>query len=104
MEAYFAYNERLGIQIPALSDEWEHYDKHTQQEILLYWEKIRGEIPDRIFHLERTINQKQACLEEEMNFKKSCRLNSEIAELASIINDLWIWYRTNQDVTAKMHN
>jgi hypothetical protein len=103
MKPHFMHDERLGIDIPALHDSWEEYDKQTQQEVLLHWEKIRGEIPDRIFALEKAINEKQACLEEEMNFKKSCQLNSDIADLASIINDLWIWYRTNQNVTTKMH-
>jgi hypothetical protein len=104
MHPCFLYDERLGIELPSLALEWEDYDKQTQQAILLYWEKIRGRIPDRIADLERFINEKQACLEEEMDFKKSCQLNSEIAELASIINDLWIWYRINQDVTTKVHS
>ncbi|MFC3883231.1 hypothetical protein ACFOU2_06740 [Bacillus songklensis] len=104
MQSYFMYNARLGIELPSLTLEWEDYDKQTQQAILLHWEKIRGRIPDRIVDLEDFINEKQARLEEEMDFKKSCQLNSEIAELASVINDLWIWYRTNQDVTTKIHS
>jgi hypothetical protein len=49
--------------------------------------------------LEGTINVKQAALRDELNFKRSCELNSEIAELASIINDLQIWYRINAGVS-----
>ena len=60
--------------------------------------------PDRIADLEKMINQKQAQLSDESNFKTSCELNSDIAELASIINDLWLWYRANQTVSEKMHN
>jgi hypothetical protein len=104
MKEYFSYDQRLGISIPNLEIEWAHYSEETQQAILFHWEKIRGSIPDRIAELESTINQKQAQLSNESNFKKSCELNSEIAELASIINDLWLWYRANQTVSEKMHN
>ncbi len=75
----------------------------TQHDILFQWEQVRGAIPDRIFELEDKINQKQAQLSNESDFPRSCELNSEIAELASIINDLWIWYRTNQSVSTKAH-
>ena len=36
-------------------------------------------------------------------FIRSCELNSEIGELASIINDLWIWDRTNEEISKKVH-
>ncbi|MDQ0157294.1 hypothetical protein [Robertmurraya andreesenii] len=103
MNEYFLQNERLGISTPNLQLEWDQYSEETQQSILLHWEKIRGRIPDRIAELEEIINRKQAQLSDEADFARSCELNSEIAELASIINDLWLWYRTNQDVTEKMH-
>jgi hypothetical protein len=103
MEQYFIYDERLGIPLPKLEKEWEDYNEAEQHAILLQWENIRGKIPDRIVELERIINQKQAELGEENDFVRSCLLNSEIAELASIINDLWIWYRMNQTVSMRMH-
>lgn len=104
MEQNFLYSSRLGISLPALKKDWEEYDLHTQNAILLHWEKIRGAIPDRIAELEQEINTKQAQLSDESNFFKSCELNSEIAELASIINDLWLWYRTHQDMSSdKLH-
>jgi hypothetical protein len=104
MEQYFLYNSRLGIPLPAIKENWDEYELDTQHAILLHWEKIRGSIPDRIAELEKTINLKQAQLSDESNFIRSCELNSEIAELASIINDLWLWYRTHQDITSeKMH-
>ncbi|WP_066399465.1 hypothetical protein [Cytobacillus eiseniae] len=103
MVDFFIYNERLGIPIPAFNKEWDDYSKETQQMILFHWEKIRGSIPDRIKDLEELINEKQAMLSDEGDFNKSCELNSEIAELASIINDLWLWYRTNQDISEKIH-
>ncbi|AMM94189.1 hypothetical protein QUF81_10165 [Peribacillus simplex] len=104
MRELFTYDERLGIPIPDLNLEWDEYTKGEQQQILVQWENIRGSIPDRIKELESTINRKQFQLSDESNFTKSCQLNSEIAELASIINDLWLWYRTNQGVSEKMHN
>ncbi len=104
MEQYFIYNERLGIQIPALDKDWEDIPAEVQQAILLKWEQIRGHIPDLIKELEHSINTKQHQLSDESNFETSCLLNSQISELASIINDLWIWYRTNQDISAeKVH-
>ncbi|PEZ83626.1 hypothetical protein [Bacillus sp. AFS017274] len=104
MKELFIHDERLGIPIPDLNLEWDEYTKGEQQQILVHWENIRGSIPDRIKELESTINRKQFLLSDESNFTKSCQLNSEIAELASIINDLWLWYRANQGVTEKMHN
>ncbi|WP_042354800.1 hypothetical protein [Bacillus rubiinfantis] len=104
MEEHFSYDNRLGIYIPVLKLDWDEYSKEIQEEILLYWENIRGAIPDRIIELENEINQKQAQLNDENDFSRSCQLNSEIAELASIINDLWLWYRANQTISAKIHH
>ena len=104
MEQYFLFNSRLGIPLPAIKGNWDEYEVETQHAILLHWERIRGSIPDRIAELENTINLKQAQLSDESNFIRSCELNSEIAELASMINDLWLWYRTHQDISSdKMH-
>jgi hypothetical protein len=103
MKKHFSFDPRLGISIPDITMEWAQYSDETQQAILFHWEQIRGSIPDRIADLEELINQKQAQLSNESNFKTSCELNSEIADLASIINDLWLWYRANQTVSDKMH-
>jgi hypothetical protein len=104
MKKHFSFDQRLGIPIPELKDEWEDYHQDEQHSILYYWEQIRGSIPDRIAELEKQINQKQAMLSDENDFPRSCELNREIAELASIINDLWIWYRTHQTTsTTKIH-
>lgn len=101
----FVTDQRLGIPLPKLDLEWNQYDKKIQQEILLEWEKIRGRIPDRIKEIEEQINRKQAQLNDEANFERSCQLNSEIAEHASTINDLWLWYRMNQHISSpKIHS
>lgn len=104
MKEYFSFDQRLGILIPDFPGEWDNYREDIQNEILFYWEQIRGTIPDRIAELEKNINQKQAQLSDESNFIRSCILNNEIAELASIINDLWLWYRANQSVSGKIHS
>ena len=104
MSEYFYFDHRLGIQIPDLAMELAEYSLEIQQEILLYWEQTRGSIPDRISDLENQINQKQALLSNESNFPLSCKLNTEIAELASIINDLWLWYRANEVLSTKVHH
>ncbi|MFZ7945753.1 MULTISPECIES: hypothetical protein [Bacillaceae] len=103
MNDHFCFDSRLGISVPDLTIEWEDYSKETQQEILLNWEQIRGSIPDRIAELEQEINYKQEQLSNENDFPRSCQLNTDIANLASIINDLWLWYRANQTVSTKMH-
>jgi gas vesicle protein len=102
MEEYFFHDERLGILLPKSNLEWKHLSNDVQQSILMQWETNRGSIPDRIADLENHINRKQAQLYEENNFHISCQLNEEIADLASIINDLWLWFRINQQVTQKI--
>lgn len=104
MDTHFTMNERLGIPLPNLSIPWELLDFQDQTAILDTWENIRGRIPDRIFALEQIIIHKQNELYEEEDFEASCHLNSEIAELASRINDLNLWYRTQQDMDVKIHH
>ncbi|KAB7705905.1 hypothetical protein F9802_12615 [Bacillus aerolatus] len=95
---HFQLNERLGIPLPHLEKEWSLYSATEQEELLHEWETIRGRIPDRIKELEFKINDRQARLDQEDDFPLSCRLNEEISELASIINDLWLWFRTAPSV------
>jgi hypothetical protein len=104
MKEYFSFDPRLGIPLPELTMELDQYSKETQMEILFYWEQVRGSIPDRISDLELQINQKQALLSNESNFPRSCQLNTQIADLASIINDLWLWYRANEILLSKAHH
>ncbi len=103
MDDFFIYNERLGIPIPSLKQDFSVYSLGVQDAILIHWEQIRGTIPERIAELERMINHKLNLLNDEDDFEAACTLNYEIAEHASIINDLWIWYRTNQNITGKTH-
>lgn len=98
MSVTFVYDSRLGISIPELETPWNQLNKETQSDILDKWESVRGHIPDRIKQLEGIINDLQAQLYRESDFKRSCELNSQIAETASVINDLWIWYRTGDEI------
>ncbi|WP_438448004.1 hypothetical protein [Gorillibacterium sp. sgz5001074] len=91
---FFRYDERLGIPVPRLAKEWEMYSAEEQFAILTEWEEIRGRIPDRIMAFERLIIEMQERLGLEDSFDESCRLNGEISELASRVNDLNIWFRT----------
>ncbi|WP_229750336.1 hypothetical protein [Paenibacillus nasutitermitis] len=100
----FRWNERLGIALPELQQEWEGYSEQVRAAIVTQWEIIRGTIPDRVFAYERLIHVKQAELFEEEDFETSCCINSEIAELASRINDLHIWYRINQEIEPRRHS
>lgn len=101
MNYHFEKLTRLGIQVPVLHKNWEEIEKLEQEKILVTWEAIKGTIPDRIFEMEEVINFKQAQLGNEDNFEKSCLLNSEISELASRINDLWIWFRTGEEIRGE---
>jgi hypothetical protein len=100
----FEWNERLLIALPVLKVDWEHYDSAEQMDIVEQWELIRGTIPDRVMEFERIINHKQNELYEEDDFEESCRINAEIAEYASRINDLHIWYRANQELDSRRHS
>ncbi|HZG70529.1 MAG TPA: hypothetical protein VEY51_03250 [Chondromyces sp.] len=91
----FIYDKRLGIPLPQAEADWTDLSTEEQTWILQKWEEIRGQIPDRIKTIEQKIHQKQTNLESEEDFSISCQLNYEISELASIINDLWLWYRTS---------
>lgn len=95
----FIIDDRLGIPLPQLDLEWDEYSDLERAQILLRWEEIRGTIPDHVKRLERIIIHKQSQLDVEDNFKLSCQLNSEIAELAATINELHLWFRVNQDIT-----
>lgn len=99
----FVFDKRLGISIPNLDNDWHNYDIETQEQILDQWEDNRGSIPDRVWQLEQEINHKQAMLNSEDDFNRSCDLNREIAELASTINDLWLWFRSHGELTDKFH-
>ncbi|SDR98318.1 hypothetical protein SAMN05444162_0481 [Paenibacillaceae bacterium GAS479] len=101
---YFRTDDRLGIPLPILDREWEQYDVTEQMGIVEQWELIRGRIPDVIFALEREIILNQGMLDEEDDFVRSCKLNSDIAELASRINELHIWYRVNQEIEQRRHS
>jgi hypothetical protein len=99
METYsFEYNERLNIELPQLHLEWSAYSELERVDIVTRWEQIRGTIPERIKQFECMINVKQEQLNKENHFPTSCAINWEIAELASRINDLHLWFRTNQEI------
>lgn len=100
MSMTFRYDSRLGIPLPVLSCRWEELEPIVQERILLEWEEIRGIIPDKVKELEQRIEAVHAELSEEEDFERSCALNLKMAELASVINDLWIYFRTTPILSA----
>lgn len=100
-KAFFAYDARLGIELPALSQEWSSYSLEERELIVARWEHIRGQIPNRIKAFESIIDEKQHRMNDEPDFAACCALNAEIAEYASRINDLHLWFRLNQNVSAE---
>lgn len=97
-DTQFRLNDRLGIEVPALTVDWDGLSREKQMSLLSRWENIRGTIPDHVRRFEDRIRKLQTDLFEEDDFATSCRLNSDIADLASRINDLHIWFRTQQDL------
>ncbi|MBB3108233.1 hypothetical protein FHS18_000261 [Paenibacillus phyllosphaerae] len=104
MNRVFIFNERLGLNLPQLDANWEDYSDEEQASIVEQWEIIRGRIPDLVIRFEHQINVLQIQMNEEDDFDKTCTLNSNIADLASRINDLHIWYRINQELEGKRHS
>lgn len=100
----FKHDQRLGIELPVLHREWEELSKEQRSQFLHRWEQIRGRIPDRIKALESVIIEKLNRLNEETDFAVCCVLNFNISELASIITDLHLWFRVNQEVSVKNHD
>ncbi|MFC5469490.1 hypothetical protein ACFPPD_12225 [Cohnella suwonensis] len=98
LDGQFEYSERHGIRIPRLTADWETLGPERQIAVLERWEIIRGSIPDRIFAFEAGIRIKQQQLFEEEDFARSCRINDDISDLASRINDLNIWFRVQQEL------
>lgn len=103
-EYRFDWNDRLRISLPVLERDWGQYEASEQMKIIEQWETIRGTIPDRVMEFERMINGMQAQLFEETDFETSCMLNFEIAEYASRINELHIWYRIDQELESRRHS
>lgn len=103
-EEHFTFCHRLGIPLPDLKQDWEQFTASEQSEILLYWETVRGKIPDRIFELERDIISLQRQSDTEENFETVCALTWQISEKASQIHDLNLYFRLNQDVAVKAHH
>lgn len=102
---FFQFDSRLGIYIPHIEQDWDSLSREVQEQILHHWEMIRDRIPDRVKELEKEIIRLQKQLDIEEDFATSCKLNTDISELASIINDLNLWFRTNQDLSdGKMHS
>ncbi|WP_407635582.1 hypothetical protein [Effusibacillus pohliae] len=97
MKYRFEYDERLGIRVPHLLAEWEELSADERHDMILEWERIKARIPDRILELEREIEERQARVGREEDWGTICDLYSEIFSLASIINDLHLWMRVNQD-------
>ncbi|KHF39298.1 hypothetical protein [Halalkalibacter okhensis] len=93
MSVLFKYDSRLGLPLPTIHGSWDELDKGNQEQALSKWETIRGTIPDRVKDIEHQIELVHDQLTSEEDFERSCELNLEMAELASIINDLWIWFR-----------
>ncbi|MDQ0256865.1 hypothetical protein J2S74_004287 [Evansella vedderi] len=101
MKEFFQEDERLGISLPKLERTWEDHTLKEQTKILSYWEKERAKIPDRIKELEVLVKGKTNDLLLENDEQRMIELNNEVIYLASIINDLNIWFRIEPVITVE---
>lgn len=94
----FLHNERLGIRIPQFDLDWDEYNQQEQISIIREWEKERARIPDRIKDIELKIEEMQDLM-FEIEFEEYIKIHEQIVDMASAINDLNIWYRTEGEIT-----
>ncbi|CAI6082532.1 hypothetical protein COHCIP112018_03676 [Cohnella sp. JJ-181] len=98
LETQFVWDGRLGIPLPRFVVPWDEMDAEKRAAVVERWEAVRGRIPDAIMAREADIRRMLDDMFEEEDFGRCCSLNGEIAEAASVIHDLQIWYRTQQDL------
>lgn len=94
----FNLDKKLGIKIPHFEKDWDVYTMEEQLNIIRLWEHERAKIPDRIKEIEHEIIEKQELM-YDMDFDEYCNLHKEIVDMASAINDLNIWFRTDGHIT-----
>ncbi|QPC47225.1 hypothetical protein [Mangrovibacillus cuniculi] len=93
MEKYFVYDQRLDLHVPLKTIPWEKLSNDETKAIEVFWETERGKIPTKIKSLDQKMERIQEYLSKEESFKKACEWNDALSNLASIVNDLWLWYR-----------
>lgn len=101
MTELFSEDKRLGISLSKLDKPWDKFTHQEQTKILSYWEKQRSKIPDRIKDLEKEVKVKTWGMLQENDERKMIQLNNDIVYLASIINDLNIWFRVEPAITGQ---
>jgi hypothetical protein len=102
----FLYNKRLGIELPVFHTPWEDLETEEQQKLLYKWEQVRAQIPDQVKYFEALIKERELKLQIEDDNETFCRLSMEIADYASRVIDLNLWFRTQEEVTSleKVHS
>lgn len=93
MKKYFVFDQRLDLFVPIKNIPWQALSYDETKAVEVYWETERGKIPTKIKELDRRMEQLQECLSREESFEKACEWNDSLSSLASIVNDLWLWYR-----------
>ncbi|MDB5085407.1 MAG: radical protein, partial [Bacilli bacterium] len=94
----FQFDERLGIELLIVYEDWDAIPKKVREQIIFHWEDIRGRIPDRIKTLDHQLEEIQQTINQEQNWERICDYFTESHTIATIINELNIWYRTQQEV------
>ncbi|MCY0870543.1 MAG: hypothetical protein OWT27_08140 [Firmicutes bacterium] len=93
----FRYDERLQMPVPALERDLYDYGEAERSEILVEWERIRGNIPAIISRFEEVIVATQDELHHTEDWEDTVRLMEKINDYASRIADLNILFRTEPE-------
>lgn len=96
----FVLDKRMGIKLPKLNKDWEEFTHEDQVEIIRTWESERAKIPERIKEIEEEIMEKQDSM-FDISFEDYIKLHTDIVDLSSALNDLYIWFRTEGELTHK---
>lgn len=104
MNNLFVFDERLGIHVPELTQDWLVYSIEQRSAILERWENERGLIPQRVHEFETEIASLHDAMQDENEWDRTVALMDQINDYASRINDLNILFRTEPHLEPTSHD
>ncbi|MCL6452529.1 MAG: hypothetical protein K6T78_02755 [Alicyclobacillus sp.] len=98
--APFAFDERLGIRLPAFAIPFEAMDPATQEAVIAEWESIRARIPDQIQQFEAEIRRFLEQISESDDWDQIVSWFDDISDRASRIAELNQWLRVDPGLSS----
>lgn len=96
---YFQVSEKLGIRLPAFPKPFEQMAPSEQEAIVVEWERIRAQIPDRIATFESDIRRLLDDISGTEDWDRIVRHFNDISDIASRIAELNTWKRVDPVLT-----